>query len=111
ETVSIASQLKDLEGFQFHITQNSMPLAEDSLKNYHFVIIHGEMLDMINHQQQRDLERFVLAGGGILGLDLATEYHNKWSWMEQMIAAFHDDLQKPDPLLNSNSEDPDDPLW
>src|SRR5690554_4611556 len=78
ESGSIASQLKEMEGIRFYLTQNPISLLEDSIKKYHLVILHGDILDVINHQQQRDIERYVLAGGNLLGISPKPRYQNKW---------------------------------
>lgn len=61
---------------------------EDTLKNYNTLILFENTIDELNHRQQRDVERFILAGGVVVGFSLSTNYERKWPWIEQMLTAF-----------------------
>src|SRR5690606_9134953 len=66
----IASQLDALcreQGFLIQKTTDLSYCTEDSLKNYNTVILDIP-IDTLNHRQQTDLERYVLAGGGLMGI-------------------------------------------
>lgn len=74
--------------------QNPIMVREDTLKNYHALVLIGSSIDTLDHRQQRDVERFVWAGGVVVGISLSTKYQRKWPWMEQMLMAFQTDSSK-----------------
>lgn len=85
----IASQLDALSREQGFIIQKTTDLSyciEDSLKSYNAIILDIP-IDTLNHRQQTDLERFVLAGGGLMGINVHTNYMHKWPWMEALLHA------------------------
>ena len=87
----IASQLDALCREQGLIIQKTTDLSyciEDSLKNYSAIILDIP-IDTLNHRQQTDLERYVLAGGGLMGINVHTNYMHKWPWMEALL---HNDV-------------------
>lgn len=119
DTLSMAKQLQDISnvrGVPVHVTQNLLDLVEDTLKNYSAVILHGSIMDTLNPRQQVDLERYVLAGGDLVGISLYTKFQHKWPWMEKLIAAFYSNL--PQPAIKQSSMpaysthiDTDSTLW
>lgn len=72
-------------GFSVSITEEIDRFTEDSLKQYAAIVfLHtsGEVLDDV---QRADVERFVQAGGGLLGLAATAAVQNEWRW-------YHDHL-------------------
>ncbi|MGC1242010.1 MAG: PQQ-dependent sugar dehydrogenase [Chryseosolibacter sp.] len=61
-------------------------LSEDSLKNYHAVILNGVSPDKLNYRQQNDLERFVQAGAGVLVFDAYQDTVLNWPWYKTLTA-------------------------
>lgn len=83
----IASQMDALcreKGLSIQKTTDLSYCIEDSLKNYSAVILDIP-IDTLNHRQQTDLERYVLAGGGLMGINVHTNYMHKWPWMEALL--------------------------
>ena len=78
-----------------HIVETKDPqiFVEDALKNYSAIILHKGVIDSLNHRQQVDLERYVLAGGSVIGIELQTKYRYKWPWMEQLYSRVGDTLK------------------
>lgn len=68
-------------------TSNLSILKEDTLRFYSSVIfldVEGEVMD---YKQQTDLERYIQAGGGVVGIntDIAPKY--QWPWHNRLISA------------------------
>jgi cytochrome c len=78
-------KLGKTEGFSVTITENPSQFSEDILPQYAAVVFlytSGEILDDV---QRADLERFVQAGGGLLGAGAMPAVQNEWRWYyEQM---------------------------
>ncbi len=72
------------KGYTLHKTTELTICSEDSLKGYHAIILDIPV-DTLNNQQQTDLERYVLAGGGLLGINVHTNFIHKWPWMENLL--------------------------
>ncbi|MDH5598930.1 MAG: ThuA domain-containing protein, partial [Cyclobacteriaceae bacterium] len=75
-------------GFTVQITEDAAYFTEDSLKNYSAVVFLNTTLDVLNHYQQADFERYIQAGGGFVGIHSAadTEYH--WPWYNKLVGAY-----------------------
>ena len=83
----IANQLTALcrqQGFALQKTTDLSYCDEDSLKRYNAIILDIP-IDSLDRHQQLDLERYVLAGGGLLGMDLQTRYKQRWPWIENFL--------------------------
>ena len=83
----IVSQLDALcrkQGLSIQKTTDLSYCVEDSLKSYSAIILDIP-IDTLNHRQQNDLERYVLAGGGLMGINVHTNYMHKWPWMEALL--------------------------
>ncbi len=101
EENSLLTRLQALSASEnWHITHAHDPavMAEDSLINYSAVVLWGDMADTLNHRQQRDLERYILAGGGVIGVALHTKYQYKWPWLERLLAANSAGAHKKSPI-------------
>ncbi len=83
-----AKILKDaaLQGGRlFDTTENSAEINEANLKNYHAVVFLNVSVNALTFQQSADLQRFMQAGGGFVGIGAALEKNYKWLWYSKMI--------------------------
>ncbi|MEQ9437664.1 MAG: PQQ-dependent sugar dehydrogenase [Cyclobacteriaceae bacterium] len=115
---SITEQMPGLSSgeIRMHLTHNPQVLVEDTLQKYSAVMIHGTMVDSLSHWQQVDLERYVLAGGGLIGISLHTQYQHKWPWLEKSLRAFYGDQPQPTArssarLVQATHTDRDSAYW
>ena len=110
EAGSLVEQLQALSqtaAWEVIFTQDPAFMVEDTLKNYSAVVIHGYFIDTLNHRQQRDLERYILAGSGVLGISLQTRYQHKWPWIERTLSVYDSSVQQSDhvAILASSAAD------
>ncbi len=90
-------KLGETEHFTVTLTEEADKLTEDNLRQYAtlvFLYTSGEVLDDV---QRADVERFVQAGGGVLGVEAAPEVKNEWAW-------YHDQISKPSNQIAISSE-------
>lgn len=76
-------KLGEEQGFSTVLTEELDHFSQDALEQYASVIFlytSGEVLDDV---QRADLERFVQAGGGLLGLEAEPEVENEWAWYSE----------------------------
>ena len=90
-------QLGQEHGFSVSHTEDSSFISEDNLRNFAAVIFLNTSGDVLNNWQQADLQRFIEAGGGFVGIHgaVATEYD--WRWYGNLVGAFfdhHPEIQK-----------------
>lgn len=91
--VSIDTAIEALEavaeerGYNVNTTDDPALIAEETLQNYQAVVFLNTSGDVLNYQQQADLERFIQAGGGFVGIHSAINTEQDWGWYGKMIGA------------------------
>ncbi|MHC2992696.1 carbohydrate-binding protein [Pontibacter sp. HJ8] len=88
------------QGIAVDTTTNSAYLAEDSLMRYGTVVFLNTSRDVLETRQQNEIERFVQAGGGFVGIHAAPGSRYQWPWYNNMFGTLQE--QQPDSLLASN---------
>lgn len=73
--------------FSINTTDDPALIAEETLQNYQAVVFLNTSGDVLNYQQQADLERFIQAGGGFVGIHSAINTEPDWGWYGKMIGA------------------------
>lgn len=68
-------------------TNDPAMISEEILQAYQAVVFLNTSGDVLNYQQQADLERFIQAGGGFVGIHSAINTESDWGWYGQMIGA------------------------
>ena len=76
------------QGFEVDTTENSSKFNEENLVRYKAIVFLNTTGDVLNHEQQNDLERFVQAGGGFVGIHSATDTEYDWPWYGKMVGAY-----------------------
>jgi len=98
-------------------TSNPAKISDSNLKNYNVVVFLNTSVNVLNFQQSAELQRFLKAGGGFVGIGGAIEKSYKWLWYNKMIGGVLADSQFQDKVQISlitnatigKSELP--PLW
>lgn len=75
-------------GFAVDTTENSDVFDEKSLKNYNVVVFLNTTGDVLNDQQQLELNRWVQAGGGFVGIHAAADTEYDWPWYGELVGAW-----------------------
>ena len=84
-------------GFTVSSTEDAAQITEEVLQTFSAVVFLNTTGDILDQYQQADLERFIQAGGGFVGVHSAadTEYH--WPWYNGLVGAYfesHPKVQK-----------------
>ncbi len=66
-------------------TSNPAKISESNLKNYNAVVFLNTSVNALSFQQSAELQRFLQAGGGFVGVCGAIEKNYKWLWYNKMI--------------------------
>ncbi|PUZ27204.1 cytochrome c [Chitinophaga costaii] len=85
---NVAIQRLGLEnGFQVDTTTNAAYFTEDSLRHYAAVIFLSTTGNVLDTAQQADLERYIQAGGGYVGIHSASATETDWPWYGHLVGA------------------------
>ena len=75
-------------GFSVDTTQSAEIFEEKSLKNYNVIVFLNTTGDVLNDQQQLELNRWVQAGGGFVGVHAAADTEYEWPWYGELVGAW-----------------------
>jgi type 1 glutamine amidotransferase len=81
-------KLGEENGFLVDTTTDANKIVESNLKNYTAVVFASTTGDILNPAQQVDLERFIQAGGGFVGIHAAADAEYNWPWYGKMIGGW-----------------------
>ena len=75
-------------GFLVDTTENAARISEDSLKQYAAVVFLHTTGAILDRTQQIDLQRFVQAGGGFVGIHAAADAEYDWKWYGRLVGGY-----------------------
>ena len=75
-------------GFSVDTTENSGVFVEDSLAKYNVIVFLNTTGDILNDAQQLELNRWIQAGGGFVGIHAAADTEYDWPWYNQLVGAW-----------------------
>ena len=75
-------------GFQVDTTEDVRYLTEDSLRHYTAVIFLQTTGALLERPAQVDLERFIQAGGGFVGIHAAADAEYDWRWYGRLVGGY-----------------------
>jgi cytochrome c len=75
-------------GFAVDTTENSEVFNEKSLKNYNVIVFLNTTGDVLNDAQQLEMNRWVQAGGGFVGVHAAADTEYEWPWYGELVGAY-----------------------
>jgi cytochrome c len=74
--------------FLVDTTEDSDVFDEKKLKNYNVVIFLNTTGNVLNDEQQLELNRWVQAGGGFVGIHAAADTEYEWPWYGDLVGAY-----------------------
>ncbi|MCG2462161.1 ThuA domain-containing protein [Flavobacteriaceae bacterium F89] len=77
-------------GFKVTATEDTGYIKEDSLRQYAAVLFLSTSGNILNDVQQADLERYIQAGGGFVGIHEAVTAESDWPWYHKLVGARFD---------------------
>ena len=75
-------------GFTIEATEDASIFHEDKLKDFQVIMFLNTTGDILNEEQQRQVERFVQAGGGFVGVHAAADTEYDWPWYGKLVGAY-----------------------
>jgi cytochrome c len=86
--IAAVQKLGRENGFAVEATEDDSAFNERNLKRFHAVVFLNTTGDILNTSQQDDLERFIQAGGGWVGIHSAADTEYEWPWYGRLAGAY-----------------------
>ncbi|MDW3195349.1 MAG: ThuA domain-containing protein [Cytophagales bacterium] len=80
--------LGEMHGFFVDTTERADQLTEENLANYNVLIFLNTTGDVLNDAQQLEMNRWVQAGGGYVGIHAAADTEYDWPWYGELVGAY-----------------------
>lgn len=87
EGVAALEKMGEKYGYNVVATSNPAELTEDNLKRYRAVVFLNTSGNLLAPDQEIDLQRFIQAGGGFVGIHSAIDTESDWPWFSEMLGA------------------------
>jgi cytochrome c len=75
-------------GFLVDTTESSASFNEKTLKKYNVIVFLNTTGDVLNDMQQLEMNRWVQAGGGFVGIHAAADTEYEWPWYGDLVGAY-----------------------
>jgi len=76
--------------FTVEVTEDAVSFNEAKLKDFMAVVFLNTTGNVLSPVQQSQMERFVQAGGGYVGIHSATDTEYGWPWYGKLVGAYFD---------------------
>ena len=81
-------QLATTEKFTVDFSEDASVFNQDNLRKYNVIVFLSTTGDILDDTQQRELERFMEAGGNWLGIHAAADTEYDWPWYNELVGAY-----------------------
>ncbi|MCP9235798.1 ThuA domain-containing protein [Lewinella sp. JB7] len=81
-------KLASEKSFTVDFSEDATVFNQDNLSKYKVVVFLSTTGDILNDAQQRELERFLEAGGNWMGIHAAADTEYDWPWYNQLVGAY-----------------------
>ncbi|HYW49493.1 MAG TPA: ThuA domain-containing protein, partial [Gemmatimonadaceae bacterium] len=75
-------------GIVVDTTEDAGRISEASLRNYAAVIFLSPTLNVLDRAHEVDLQRYMQAGGGFVGIHAAADAEYDWRWYGRLVGAY-----------------------
>ena len=88
--IAAIQKLGAKHGFTVEATEDPAVFREEYLKDMSAVIFLNTTGDILDQRQQVEMERYIQAGGGFVGIHSATDTEYAWPWYGKLVGAYFD---------------------
>ncbi|HRE67488.1 MAG TPA: ThuA domain-containing protein [Cyclobacteriaceae bacterium] len=74
--------------FSVDTTENSEVFTEKTLRNYNVIVFLNTTGEVLNDMQQLEMNRWIQAGGGFVGIHAAADTEYEWPWYGELVGAY-----------------------
>lgn len=75
-------------GFEVDTTEDASVFTQRKLKDYRVVVFLSTTGDILDAAQQQEMQRFIQAGGGFVGIHAAADTEYEWPWYNGLVGAY-----------------------
>ncbi len=86
--IALLEQLSIQHDFNYFATENAEHFQEKNLKYYDVILFMNTTGDVLDDAQQLEMQRFIQAGGGFVGVHAAADTEYDWPWYGQLVGAY-----------------------
>ena len=86
--IAAVKKLSQQLDFQVEATEDATVFNEEKLKDFEVVMFLNTTGDILDAEQQVQLERFVQAGGGFVGVHAAADTEYDWPWYGKLVGGY-----------------------
>lgn len=86
--IAAIKELGKAHGFSVDTTESSDVFNEKTLKNYNVIVFLNTTGNVLNDAQQLEMNRWVQAGGGFVGIHAAADTEYDWNWYGDLVGAY-----------------------
>ena len=98
-------RLADSENFSVNFTEDAAVFTQEELSKYNVIVFLSTTGDILDPAQQRELERFMEAGGSWLGIHAAADTEYEWPWYNELVGAYFQSHPRGQPRATIIVED------
>lgn len=84
----VLMQLGTANGMVVDTTEDASRINEENLKQYAAVLFLSPTGNLLNRAQEIDLQRYIQAGGGYVGIHAATDAEYDWRWYGRLVGGY-----------------------
>lgn len=74
--------------FSVDTTESSEVFTEKALRNYNVIVFLNTTGEVLNDMQQLEMNRWIQAGGGFVGIHAAADTEYEWPWYGELVGAY-----------------------
>ncbi|MFY0689232.1 MAG: ThuA domain-containing protein [Cyclobacteriaceae bacterium] len=91
-------------GYEVVVTEDAEMFKEKVLKDFNVIVFLNTTGDVLNDAQQLEMNRFIQAGGGYVGIHAAADTEYDWPWYNELVGAWFES-HPSDPNVQEGSID------
>ncbi|MGY8792895.1 MAG: ThuA domain-containing protein, partial [Gammaproteobacteria bacterium] len=95
EGQKMLQNLADQNGFEVLFSEEAEVFNEKILADVNVIVFLNTTGDILDVAQQLELQRFIQAGGGFVGIHSATDTEYKWPYYNQLVGAYFESHPEP----------------
>ena len=88
--IEAIQQLGEQRDFRVEATEDATVFNENKLRDFEVIVFLNTTGDVLNPGQQTQVERFIQAGGGFVGVHAAADTEYAWPWYGNLVGAYFD---------------------
>lgn len=81
-------ELAEDKNFTVEFSEDASVFDQSSLEKYNLIVFLSTTGDILDGEQQRELERFMEAGGSWMGIHAAADTEYDWPWYNKLVGAY-----------------------